>query len=77
MESGDKKRGGRTDLPAGIGGETGDLHAVRRAAGARRSTLTAAAEAIALLVSSGKLDGQTFTHEIGSVWEGGRLAGDA
>lgn len=73
-------RGGRwrriaTDLPAGIVGESRDLHPELGSTGPWRCTFVEAAAArawpwtvLAVSAASGKLDGKTFVHEFGTIF---------
>lgn len=65
MKSGEIK----TDLPTGFAGKPGDGHPVDCTSRSRGSALVVCKAAAFAPVSgsSGKLDGQAFSHEIGSV----------
>lgn len=61
-----------TDLPAGIIGESSNLHAMRGAARPGRSVAVlgvsaAAARLLTVARAAGELDRQAFTHEVGSI----------
>lgn len=63
----ERKTGVITDLPAGIIGESSDLHSVRRAARTRSSAFVVA-KAFTVARAAGELDRQALTHEFGSIF---------
>jgi hypothetical protein len=54
-------------LPAGIGWKSSNLHSVGSTTGPRWRALLVAEATFALLASSRELDGQTFSHEVGTM----------
>jgi hypothetical protein len=66
VESRCNKLGEGTDLPAGIIGKSRDLHSVRSSTRSRRRTLVPHA-ALSVSSSTGKLDGEAFSHKVGSI----------
>lgn len=61
-----------TDLPTGVTRKPSDLHAMRRATGAWDVVPFVAGERIVAAITAawpaGKLDGQSLTHELGSIF---------
>jgi hypothetical protein len=66
VESRCNKLGEGTDLPAGIIGKSRDLHSVRSSTRSRRRTLVPHA-ALSVSSSAGKLNGEAFSHKVGSM----------
>ena len=63
----ERKTGVITDLPAGIIGESSDLHSVRGAARAWSRAL-GIAKAFSVTGTAGELDRQALTHKVGSIF---------
>lgn len=64
----ERKTGVITDLPAGIIGESSDLHSVRGATRARSCALMGA-KTFSVAGTAGELDRQALTHEFGSIFD--------
>ena len=68
------KRSGRefTDLPTGVTRKPSDLHAMRRTTRAWGVVALVAGERVIAAITAarpaGKLDGQSLTHELGSIF---------
>lgn len=56
-----------TDLPASVVGQSRDLHAIGCSARAGSGALVSATKGFPLTVSAGELNGEAFSHEVGSV----------
>lgn len=67
MESSDKEREGKTDLPTGIVWKSRNLHPVRGSTRPWRSALMGAEAALPVPGTAGKLDGESFSHKVRSV----------
>jgi hypothetical protein len=67
MESSDKQREGKTDLPTGFVWKSRNLHPVRGSTRPWRSALMGAEGALPVPGTAGKLDGESFSHKVRSV----------